>query len=187
MSKASQFILLCEDKLQEVIARRFLLEHGVPNRVIRVERCADDGSGGAGEKYVRDRYPNELEACRTRHASTALIVMIDADTSTVADRNRQLDEACSNRDIQPRGMHEPIAYIIPRRNIETWLAHLNGVDVDERTNYKPEYSFRGAEADSRHLVKKFVEWCRQQEMPGDPPASLRTACEEFVRIRPMLS
>ena len=74
---------------------------------------------------------------RSRHAKTALIVMIDADTHTVQDRWRQLDQALEDGGKQRvDAEHEQIARLVPKRNIETWILCLNGHAVDQDADYK---------------------------------------------------
>ena len=58
---------------------------------MRIER-SPSGEGSA-EGWVRKTFVKEVNAYRSRHAKTALIVVIDADTHTVQDRWGQLDEA----------------------------------------------------------------------------------------------
>ena len=86
MSRASDIIVLCEDRLQEVFVRRFLKQGwGIKQPPIRPVPYPHGGSGGAGEKHVRDNYPNQLKAYRDRSAKakTILIVVMDADVDTV--------------------------------------------------------------------------------------------------------
>lgn len=182
------------------MARRFLLSCGVRKDAIDVQRCPGDGSGGAGEKHVRDNYPRNLKAHRTRAAkvAVALIVIIDADTGTVQDRRRQLDSSCEEAgEVPTRNANDAVAYIIPKRSISTWLAYLNGENVNEDTDYaktqpslreRHDYSFRKQESDCGPLIRKLAEQCKKHEDPGDRPASLATACEEFEqRIKPVLN
>ncbi|MFH1732604.1 MAG: hypothetical protein ABIF82_13280 [Planctomycetota bacterium] len=138
---------------------------------------------------MRGRYPRFLEAHRSRaaRAATALIVVIDADTRTVQNRQRQLDRACEEADnIQARQPHDAVAHIIPKRNIETWLTYLDGENVNEDDDYSGRRSFRRQESACHSLVDKLAEQCKNHEDPGDRPAALTTACEEFDRIRPIL-
>ncbi|MEI6421241.1 MAG: hypothetical protein WCP55_03425, partial [Lentisphaerota bacterium] len=81
-NKPSQFIILCEDKLQESVIRRFLKKGwDIQERLIR--RSHYPNGAGSGEQHVRNKYANELRAYRSRSASTVLLVVIDADTKSV--------------------------------------------------------------------------------------------------------
>jgi hypothetical protein len=115
-------VILCEDLQSQVFIRRALLRRGVDSRRIRL---VDLPSGrGAGEQYVRQQYPGEVEAHRSQaaHMAAALVVHLDADPGhTVADRHRQLGDALAEAEQSPRQPQERIAHLVPKRNIETWV------------------------------------------------------------------
>lgn len=183
MSKASQIILLCEDKLQEVVVRRFLKEGwGVGSRKIRVVPFPN--GKGSGESHVRKKYPKNLKAYRSRSAQTILIAVIDADTGSVAQHHRELDNACQGFD--PRFSNEAVVHMIPKYHIETWLAYLDGQAVDEDKKYKSDYQFKGCESNCHRLVDQLVGKCKSNTPLNSPPASLSDACNEFSRIRNIL-
>jgi hypothetical protein len=58
----------------------------------------------SGEQHVRDRYPVEVKAHRSKknHLDIALIVVIDADTNEVENRLKQLELALKDRSLDPR-------------------------------------------------------------------------------------
>ena len=186
MSKASMILVLCEDKLQDVVIRRFLKKgwgHGP--RSIRVIQYPS-GTKGSAEQHVRDRYPVQLKALWQRSASTILIVAIDADTGSVAEHHNELLQACLQADNGPvpRTADEPVVHIVPRRNIETWLAYLNGDAVDETVDYKiGRYDYKRRESDCHPLVDRLAECCKERTPLEAPPDSLSSACVEFERIR----
>ena len=92
---------------------------------------------GSAEQWVRERFAIEVEACRSRHAQTKLIVLIDADLQTVHQRIRQLDQKLRDAGVPaiPNDT-ERFARLVPKRNIETWILCLNDVQVNEDTDYK---------------------------------------------------
>ena len=182
MSRASQIIVLCEDKLHRTFVTRFLKHHGYLERHFRVEQCPE--GRGAGEHFVRRRYPVLLKAYRARTPKSFLIVVIDADTSLVADRERQLAEASEAASVRPRQDADKVVHVIPKRAINTWLAHLDGKDVDEETDYKRQgYDYRRCESSIIGLVRKLYEACARNEVPQGAPPSLEHACREFARIK----
>lgn len=86
---------------------------------------------------MRELYPMEVKAYRSKknYLAISLVVVIDADKYTVADRLHQLDTALEE-DSQPRRQEEEqIAIFVPKRNIETWIYYLQGETVDEETAY----------------------------------------------------
>jgi len=185
MSKASRIIILCEDKLMDVVICRFLKSWGVNSRSFHVVQYPH--GQGCGEKFVRDGLPEQLRAFRSRKAETVLIVAIDADNLSVRERQQQLDKTVKSAKLPPRGNNESIAYIIPKRHIETWLAHLDDNDVNESDDYKTKYEFKKCESQAHTLVDKLVKHCKNQKELPDLPESLLEACQEFERIREVLS
>jgi hypothetical protein len=132
---------------------------------------------GSGEQYVRERFPGELTAYRTKanHLRSGLVVVIDADKKTVEERVREFEAACKDKAVAPRQKKEKVLFVIPKRNIETWLAYLRGETVDEEKKFpKHEYESRcHAEAD------KLDAMCKAGELDQVPPPSLEQCCEEF--------
>jgi hypothetical protein len=135
MPTPSQVILLLEDDRHQQFLFRYIRKMGFGPHAIRIEKSP--AGVGSAEQWVRERFPAEVRACRGRQAQTILIVLIDADISTVQQRYQQLDEALKQAGV-PLVAHtkERIARLVPKRNIETWILFLNGVRVDEETDYK---------------------------------------------------
>jgi hypothetical protein len=137
MGKSSRvyFIVVLEDARHEMLTRRYLKKRGVGEREMRIER-SPSGEGNA-EGWVRKTFVKEVNVYRGRHAKTALIVVIDADTHTVQERWRQLDQSLQEGGKQRVDVdHEQIARLVPKRNVETWILCLNEREVDEDSDYK---------------------------------------------------
>ena len=92
MSRRVQIVLLCEDTQHETCLRRFLSAMGWETRAMRVEKAP--GGRGAADQFVRQQFPRELRAHRTRHATQALVTMMDGDLYGVDARLEQLNQAC---------------------------------------------------------------------------------------------
>src|SRR5690606_6870098 len=88
--------------------------------------------------FVRNNYPKWVRWMRANKVkkSTALLVHIDADSGSVLDELRLLENALKNAGIDHRAADEPIAIAIPKRNIETWIHGLCNVTVDEVYDFK---------------------------------------------------
>ena len=169
--------------------RRFLkCGWGVSARDLRVVPYPH-GAGGAAERHVRQKYPNELTALRARHAKTILITVVDAADGTVRAHHEDLNRAC--REAQPavgiRQPDEPVIHVIPKWHIETWLAYLDGIPVSEDEQYKASHAFAKCESECHPLVDGLATKCRNKEPLANPPSSLSQACTEFDRIRELLS
>lgn len=170
-----RYILLCEDEQMACFIRRFLKERNIPRHDIR-ELIAPAGRG-SGEQWVRVRYPDELLAIRSM-PGVALMVGTDADVGTVAERIASLDEECKKRGVPVRGRGEKVAILVPKRNIETWLAYLRQESVDESQCY-PKYP---SESDCRNDVRELERMCREQKLRDPVPPSLKAACAEFRNV-----
>lgn len=186
-NRASQFIILCEDKLQEVTISRFLKKGWNINKSL-IRSVSYPKGKGSGEKHVKDRYANELRALRARSGRTVLIVIIDADDGSVEKHNNELDISAVNGNIKPRSDREPVVHIIPKWHIETWLAWLNGAEIDENTSYKPQYEYKNRESETHVFIDRLADYCKQNKQLENPPDSLKKACDEFnLRLRQLLS
>src|SRR5215467_10997032 len=103
-----------------MLIRRYLKKRGLIERQMTIKR-SPSGEGSA-ENWVRKAFTKEVNAYRSRHAQTALIVVIDADMGTVQDRLRQLDQALKENGKDSVDVRtEQIARLVPKRNIEKWL------------------------------------------------------------------
>jgi hypothetical protein len=167
-------VLLCEDKQHEVFARRFLNEMGWETRAMRVEKAP--GGRGAGEQFVRKRFPVELRAHRSRPVRQALVVLIDGDREGTAARFQQLSRACREMAVAERTEDEHVAIFIPTWNIETWLAYLDGGEVSE---HRSDYPRLSRERDCQRHVEVLVRMCRDEGLREPAPPSLRSACVEY--------
>jgi hypothetical protein len=124
MPKGATIVVLCEDLQSRVFVVRVLARMGHDRRSIRVE-MAPPGEGAA-ERYVREQYPSWVGFLRSRSSTKGLVVHIDADpTHTVAERHAELATSLSGAGKSPRGPREPIAELVPKRNIETWIYALD--------------------------------------------------------------
>lgn len=169
----SAYVLLCEDQQIAAFTRRFLKKRGVKPHQLR--ECIAPSGAGSAEQWVRERYPWELKAIRKR-TGIMLVVGTDADTLTVEQRIKTLDEACKKQGIAERKPDEPILMVVPKRSIETWLAYLREeTPVDEITQY-PRYA---QESDCRKQVERLDEGCRKANLPVAMPSSLETACKTW--------
>lgn len=142
MSSPSRVFGLVEDRRQEQLLYRYLICAGIRRDeiVINISPTAH----GAAEQWVRTNFARFAKDCRRRNtrASTAMFVMLDADTQTVQERLDVLDR--SLRDDGQQRFHpdrDPIARLIPRRNVETWILFLAekgeaAPPIDEVIDYK---------------------------------------------------
>ena len=162
MSKRrAQVIVLCEDSQQAAFVRRYLKSDGLPNRKIRILPLP--GGQGSAESYVRESFPIELDAYRKKRSSVAqhLIVVIDGDKHGVEKRMTDFDRACSEQGVQVRQPEDQVAIFVPTWNIESWLAYLDGHDVNES---RRDYPRLERERDCKPRVKKLLRMCKSNDL-----------------------
>jgi hypothetical protein len=173
-----QTVILCEDRQQECFVRRFLLERGVNRWSVRLQQSPR--AKGAADQWVRESFPKELRAYRSKcnHLSNCLLAVVDADMQTVCERIKSFEAECEKQNIPFRRDDERVALVVPKRNIETWLAYLRGETVDETTEYRRYENPSDCQPDAGKLAKM----CAGRRLEESPPESLKLACGEFQRL-----
>ena len=173
-----EIILLCEDRQTDSFVRRFLRHRNFKERDIKTLPLPH--SSGAGDQWVRKQYPEQLKAIRNKR-DAYLIVVIDADVGTINDRHRELATACREKGIPSRDKKDSnVLHIIPRRNIETWLAYLDGNNVDESTVY-PKLK---RESHCKEHAENLHNMCQSDQRLREPaPPSLQEACNEYHKLQ----
>lgn len=172
-------VVVCEDTQHAAFARRFLAAQGYQRRRVRVEPHAQ--GRGAADQTVREQYLSALRTYRSRMAAHDVIVVIDGDRLGVSGRLRQFEEACKEAGIESRSSTERVAVFVPTWRIETWLAYLDGEEVDERVRTYPRLA---RPRDCKSHVAELDEMCRRGSLRDPAPASLVAACDEYnTRIR----
>lgn len=173
-----KIVLLCEDKQTNVFVRQFLSRRKIRGR--QVASLFSTGHG-AGDQWVRENFPKELQAVRNRQRSF-LIVMIDADTGSTQDRRNQLDRECRKQGIAVPTEDDSVLIAVPKRNIETWFAYLRGEVVNEKDRYSKFKKKR--EKECKPLANKLHTMCHdKQKLRDHAPPSLVETCELYRRLR----
>lgn len=122
-----------------------------------IPRNASREVHGGNVGWVLREFPKELEACRRRHvthASTLLIIVVDADDYTVAERRGHLNQ--ENPD-------DPTVVLIPKRHIETWILAALGHTVNESDSYKKQEPKR---SEIRVAANQIHGWARDNPKAG---------------------
>ena len=88
----------------------------------------------------------------------------------------QQHEAFGRRLLEERTDEDDVAVFIPTWNIETWLAYLDGEDVDEERGNYPRLR---RPRDCAEHVRRLAELCRRRALRQPAPWSLVTACREY--------
>ena len=167
-----RFIVICEDREHEGFVRGALERAGFNSHNIDVRLPP----GGSGEQWVRLETTKwvPLIRARSKRVAVALISVIDADAMTVGERRNQIDDELESAGCPPRTDDEPIAFLIPKRNIEAWIRFLLDGEADEERDYKRQV----ASGEPRKAGSQFPDACRSS---SKLLASLRVGCAEFKR------
>ena len=177
MGRNVKLIILCEDTQHEAFICRFFKKHGWTHRDIHVVKSPS--GRGAGEQFVRERFPKELRAYRShKYVAQALLVMLDGDSVGVDARLRALDDSCRLQGVDPRRDDDRVAVFIPTWCIETWFAYLDGDNVDET---RSDYPKLARERDCQKFVRLLFKMCQSGNLRAPEPQSLRTACREYEK------
>ena len=146
-------VVLCEDLQSHVVLYRYLKARGYPPRRIRI--VPYPAGAGSGSQHVREHYLVEVRVQRRSSVSQVLVVHVDADNLTVAERQAELAKQLSTAGEGARGASEPIVLVIPKWELETWIAHYQGAPNVIETEKAPK--FRGREAEVAVLLVTALE------------------------------
>jgi hypothetical protein len=183
-SRASRIILLCEDEAHQRLAVAYMNRCGIHRRdVIDVVASRQKQGGNVG--WVLDEFSRQLQACRQRHkakANTLLVVVVDADTYTVDERRREFNDRLKQARQDELRADDPVALLVPRRHVETWIRSLLGRSVTEDEDCKG--SSKPSKEDIRQAADTLHEWARENATPGATCVpSLSAAFPEWRKIR----
>lgn len=182
LSKDYKYNILCEDKLTHCFIRRFLISQGVNSRKINALPLP---AAGCGEQYVRTQYPKQLSYLRsTSYISNVLVVAIDADFNTCIERQKQLDEACGDAGVDKCTAKDKLLLFVPKRNIETWIKHFDGVAVDEEHDYA--HFLNGHESDCYNAADKMADEFSSPSF-SSVLSSLQFAYQEYTKLVKLIS
>lgn len=82
------------------------------------------------------------------------------------------------RFFKKRNSNDKVAVFVPMRNVETWLAYLNGDPVNETDSY-PRLE---RERDCRKQADALVQMCDKGKLNSPAPTSLEAACREYRNV-----
>jgi hypothetical protein len=173
-NRAARMVILCEDFQQHTFLYRLLTPLGFPRNRIRIEKVRD--GEGAGDQFVRNRYPDEVTIQRRKSARMriGLVTAIDADTDPIRNRYQELNDVLEANEQEHRQNGEKICILVPKRNIETWIYALFGRDANETETY-PKLENEG---DCQPAVEKLVAYL-QGGWSNDLIPSLERGCREL--------
>jgi len=173
-----EYIVLCEDAQTKTFIRSFLLQHNIPSGKIHFRNYPV--GKGCGEQFVREAYFIEarLLSSRYKFRREVLVVCSDADSYSVIQKAKSLDEKIAQFDKSWDRTKLPVLMWIPKREIETWIHYLRGEDVDEQTSYRHS----GNPERCKKEAIRFKEYCQDVIEFSEVPSSMNFAKEEYIRV-----
>lgn len=175
MTRRVRLVVIAEDAQSEMFLRRVLYGLGFTGRDLTFKTAPK--AVQSADRWVIETHAVEAKKLRANvHAqpNTGMVTCIDADHHAVVERHAQLNEAMETS----REPQERMAWIVPKRNIETWLHASSGQPAEEVTDYKR----RGHEPVS---CDKAAEAFLKASLKQDTTLpSLHTARAEIERVRP---
>jgi hypothetical protein len=129
-----------------------------------------------------------MQICRTRHAKTGLIVLLDADAESVLQHHHELDDALSAQN-QPKvdPARDSVTRLIPKWSIETWVLYLTS-EGSARLVLTEDQPYKGTKPDDEWAAlipvaaATLAAWTSNKEStPEDLPNSLQLGITEIPR------
>lgn len=183
MSNPSWIYVLVEDQRHRQFVYRYLARAGYDSRQMTIE-LAPSGKGSA-EQWVRENFARQVGKCRSRNsrARTVMLLLLDVDVERLPVRLGALNEALiQSGQAQIDELSDPIARLLPKRNIETWILCLNSGAVDEVKDYKHSRTKDQWNALMPSAAERFYEIQKNQGMyPGSLIESLVHGIREVRR------
>jgi len=168
-------VLVVEDTQQESLLRQALYTRGWTRHDMRVIK--NPSGQGSGKAFVLSQFPLELRELRRGLRSSAILAMVDADQQTTAEVLAALKESVAESGQGPVATSEPVAQLVPRRNVETWIWYLQGHLVTETDDYKNKVGGVGC---WKTESAKWLAGCAAQF--ENAPQSLADSCAELRRV-----
>lgn len=178
MGNSAQIVVLSEDQQHQNFVYWWLRHRGIDRRKIRL--LPVPVGKGAGEQYVREQYPSQVQTHRRRAGAQdcQLVTIIDADVLPTQRRFEQLDQSLQDAALEKRSLDERICILSPKRNVETWIHFLVTGPVDEETDYKRPA--KSAE-ECKEAARKLAELHHRESAPAEFPPSLQQGWDELKR------
>jgi hypothetical protein len=172
----SNIVILAEDQEHQNLVWHYL-KRCPANRAVLLHRTRKvqlPAGRGSGSQFVRERFSLEVAACRGRHASVVLIVITAADNLSIGAREQTLHDELAKNSQAAIGPAEPVAILVPKWQVETWVKCLHGETVreDDKDTDKPPVTPEQVEA----AAKILYVWARPNaQIPAHCVDSLRSA------------
>ena len=134
---------------------------------------------------MRERLPEALDKIRKNRENVFLVVVSDADKNNpnLSDRVKQWNEELHSRGLPVICKEDRILCLVPKRNIETWFAWIDGEEaIDETKDYKQRYRRPKAGDYGKRFFEKYTEYRSRDTRCDDAPRSVRDACTELGRF-----
>jgi hypothetical protein len=172
MKRPSRIILICEDQAQRDFALGFLNGLRYPLDKV-VKQVAPPGFGDA-KAFVLAKIAEETSLARsqTNHKPICILSLRDLDNDDRGSVSNELQKAANG--------YEEFLFVLPQRNMESWLAALTKIGGADALASKTQGRIKkelGRQA--YKLGKTLATQCKRRE---DPPEALKESCPSVERL-----
>ena len=180
-----QVDILAEDNRLVSFCLKIVMKLGIQKirKKITVEPVP---KSGAGFTWLYREYPGLVRKHRARATKTsvAFVIGVDSDKKSPEERAADLDKKLEEAKLEKRKGDEAIVFVIPKRNIETWIMYFGGAKVDETTDYKNKV---GKKPDIEKAANGFVEEYRKYIKKPDNFSTLSSLVATYVELGRVLA
>jgi len=175
--------LLCEDEEHRRLAVEYMKRCRIDAHRAVDAQVASEKQGGSASQWVLQEFPRQLHACRQRakRTRTLLVVLIDADKWEIQRRRRHLEDKLKESGFEKLDEADPLALLIPRWHVETWICALLGETVSEDEDCKDWE--KPTKTEIQEAARVAYDWAREKAVLGATCVpSLKVAIPEWRKI-----
>lgn len=182
LSKEYKYKVICEDKQMETFIRIFLEEQGINiSRKVRFDIAPEKT---CGEAYVRHQLPLSIDMMHVKNYNRiTVIAFTDADTKSVDKRKQLLLEEVDSKGVAYDESTDCVFFMIPKRNIESWIKHFENGEVDEESVFDHLKNPR----DCKTMAKTMSKMISEGRLNNHQMTSLCEVQRDFDRVCDMQS
>ena len=184
-SEPPRVLILAEDNRLFSFCLKIVMKLGIQKNRKKFDEVTIPKSG-AGYTWLYREYPALVKKHRARATKTsvAFVVGVDSDKKSFGERATDLDKKLDEAKLEKRKGDEAIVFVIPKRNIETWIMYFGGAKVDETTDYKNKV---GKKPDIEKAANGFVEEYRKYIKKPDNFSTLSSLVATYVELGRVLA
>ena len=133
-----------------------------------------------GKAPLLQEFASQVRAIRQGHVEAHLLVMIDGDDWDDAKILEELNKRLDVEGLHDLDENDRVLVIVPRREMDTWVRHLQGTEVTED---KAGYRKLDDASEARSVASSLAKSCNVGAKLDSPLPSLTVTCEKWQAYR----